>query len=79
MDMSPQVSVQLFDVNMQMLANNYFNIGRAFLYKTERREFRLQENLSNSASSNTNSQTSVTQPSTGNSENDEFGYVSLLY
>ena len=79
MDMSPQVSVQLFDVNMQMLANNYFNIGRAFLYKTERREFRLQENLSNSASSNTNSQTSVTPPSTGNSENDEFGYVSLLY
>lgn len=79
MDMSPQVSVQLFDVNMQMLANNYFNIGRVFLYKTERREFRLQENLSNSASSNTNSQTSVTPPPTENSENDEFGYVRLLY
>lgn len=79
MDMSPQVSVQLFDVNMQMLANNYFNIGRAFLYKTERREFRLQENLSNSASNNTNSQTSVTPPPTGNSDADEFGYTRLLY
>ena len=48
MDMSPQVTVQLFDVDMQMLANNYFNIGRVFLYKTEKRnENQIDESISN--------------------------------
>lgn len=37
MELSPQVSVQLFDVNMAMLKNNYFNIGRAFFYKSSQR------------------------------------------
>jgi len=37
MDLTPQISVQLFDVNMAMLENNYFNIGRTFIYKTSQR------------------------------------------
>ena len=37
MELCPQVSVQLFDVNMAMLENNYFNIGRIFFYKSSQR------------------------------------------
>jgi len=80
MDMSPQVSVQLFDVNMQMLENNYFNIGRLFLYKSERRtQLSLEENLSGAATNATNAQTSVTAPPVGNLGNVEFAYKRFIY
>lgn len=81
MDMSPQVTVQLFDVDMQMLANNYFNIGRVFLYKTEKRnEYQIDENISNTASGSNNSQTSVTPQRIENLGEDEtFGYTRLFY
>jgi hypothetical protein len=81
MDMSPQVTVQLFDVNMAMLANNYFNIGRTYLYKTEKRsEYKIDENLKNVASENTNSQTSVEPQRPDNlGSDDTFGYTRLLY
>ena len=80
MDMSPQLSVQLFDVNMQMLENNYFNIGRLFLYKSERRtELPLEANLSGAASEATNTQTSVTAPPTGNLGTVEFAYKRFVY
>lgn len=37
MDFCPQITVQLFDVNMKMLENNYFNVGREFVYKSSQR------------------------------------------
>ncbi len=64
MDMCPQVTVQLFDVNMKMLENNYFNIGRGFVYKSsERQPFSEAEFLS-AMQNSPNSQT-IAAPSLG--------------
>jgi len=80
MDMSPQVTVQMFDVNMQMLENNYFNVGRVYVYKTERRvEIPLEEVLSNSASAATNTQTSVTPPPPNSLGDVRYGYKRFFY
>jgi len=38
MELCPQITVQLFDVNMKMLENNYFNVGREFIYKSSQRQ-----------------------------------------
>lgn len=38
MELCPQITVQLFDVNMKMLENNYFNVGRQFIYKSSQRQ-----------------------------------------
>lgn len=37
MDLTAQISVQLFDVNMAMLENNYFNVGRTYIYRSSQR------------------------------------------
>jgi len=80
MAMSPQVSVQLFDVNMQMLANNYFNIGRTFVYKTERRiQLPIEEQLRNGGTSSGNAQTSVTSPPPNSLGDVQYAYKRLLY
>jgi len=80
MDMSPQLSVQLFDVNMQMLENNYFNIGRAFLYKSESRtELPLDALLAETSSNNSNSQASIKIPPTEELGDRLFSYKRLLY
>ena len=38
MELCPQITVQLFDVNMKMLESNYFNVGREFIYKSSQRQ-----------------------------------------
>ena len=67
MDFCPQVTVQLFDVNMEMLKNNYFSIGRLFFYKSSQR--RLMDKIQKE---NDGPQQS---PQVDNSAETELGYV----
>jgi len=80
MDMCPQVTVQLFDVNMAMLSNNYFNIGRTFVYKTEGRVQLPNEAILESAAANsTTTSTSVSAKPANSLEDVEFGYKRFFY
>ena len=44
MDLTAQISVQLFDVNMAMHENNYFNVGRTYIYRSSQRMELPREN-----------------------------------
>jgi hypothetical protein len=80
MDMCPQVTVQLFDVNMAMLSNNYFNIGRTFVYKTERRvQLPNEEILESAAANSTTTSTSVSAKPANSLGDVEFGYKRFFY
>jgi GTPase SAR1 family protein len=63
MDLCPQVTVQLFDVNMKMLENNYFNVGREFVYKSSQ-----YNTLTKPGMKKKNTRHNVAAPNLGESE-----------
>ena len=74
MDLCPQVTVQLFDVNMEMLRNNYFSIGRPFVYKTASRAELSPRNIGTTGPSG-----AVADIQGNNLAESGLGYISLLY
>jgi hypothetical protein len=76
MDLSPQIQISMFDVGMAMLANNYFNIGRVFVYKSRAR-------VSNGTSTTTvpgpNASSGLIDFSRQNSSVDGFGWIINFY
>lgn len=74
MDLSPQIQIEMFDFGMQMLRNNYFNIGRVFVYKTSTRV--AQTNVSGPVNGGNSS---IIDTSRGGSPVDGFGWKYNYY